>query len=253
MECGELAKVKSAARFAYGELGKESVVPANATITYELELLEVLDPIKYGSLNEEELVLIVEKKKTRGNELYQRKEYFQATNSYQKGLQAIKNYLDEKLIANIPPYLLEMQIRCLNNIAAAQLKVGQYSEALSACQRVLEKDSDNVKALYRAGRVLGHLGEMEKAIAKLHKALALHPQDKAIQIELNRVTKKKEQTLQKEKKMYRRMVGTDAPHKRRSQRDVHVWGPWPYMAAAGATAIVAIGIVYLFTQRHAIS
>ena len=106
-------------------------------------------------------------------------------------------------------------------------QVEQYSEALSACQRVLEKDSDNVKALYRAGRVLGHLGEMEKAIAKLQKALTLHPQDKAIQIELNKVTRKKEHTLQKEKKMYRRMVGTDAPHKKKLQRDVWVSAQGP--------------------------
>ena len=96
----------------------------------------------------------------------------------------------------------------------------QYNEALSACESVLQKDSNNVKALYRAGRVLSHLGEMESAVAKLQKALTLSPQDKAIQLELKNVSKKKALALQKERAMYRRMVGTDtASSKTSSHRD----------------------------------
>lgn len=59
MECGEMAKVKTTSRFAYGTNGKGSVIPGDATIMYELELLEVLEPVQFGSLNEEELVKIV--------------------------------------------------------------------------------------------------------------------------------------------------------------------------------------------------
>jgi len=59
MELGEVVKVKTAARFAYGERGKGSSIPGNATITYELELLEVLEPVQFGSISEEELIKIV--------------------------------------------------------------------------------------------------------------------------------------------------------------------------------------------------
>ena len=83
----------------------------------------------------------------------------------------------------------EMQVRCLNNLAAAQLKargacarechdtsrvlsslyltalfsplspppplsqVEMYKESQATCQKVLEKDPDNVKALFRYGKV----------------------------------------------------------------------------------------------------
>lgn len=99
----------------------------------------------------------------------------------------------------------------------------QYNEALSACEGVLQKDAGNVKALYRAGRVLSHLGEMENAVAKLQKALALNPDDKAIQIELKKVSKKRDHTLQKEKAMYRRMVGTDTASQRTLAHKEKAW------------------------------
>ena len=59
MEVGEVAKVKTSARFAYGAAGKPPTIPANAALTYELELLEVLPPVQLASISEEELVEIV--------------------------------------------------------------------------------------------------------------------------------------------------------------------------------------------------
>ena len=97
----------------------------------------------------------------------------------------------------------------------------QYREALSACEDVLQKDPDNVKALYRAGRVLAHMGELEEAVHKLQRALSKSPEDKTIQTELKRTFKKKEQTLKQEKAMYKRMMEPEPPSKPQSspQRD----------------------------------
>lgn len=71
-----------------------------------------------------------------------------------------------------------------------------------------------MKALYRAGRVLSHLGELGDAVARLQKALSLSPQDKTIQTELTRALKKQEHTLKKEKEMYRRMMEPSSELKR---------------------------------------
>ncbi len=54
-----------------------------------------------------------------------------------------------------------------------------------------------MKALYRAGRVLGHLGEWAKAVVKLEKAAQLDPDNKVIQTELKKTTQKKEETAKK--------------------------------------------------------
>lgn len=47
----------------------------------------------------------------------------------------------------------EYRVKCLNNLAAAQLKLEQYEEALSTSRDVLTLEHNNVKALFRTGKV----------------------------------------------------------------------------------------------------
>lgn len=47
----------------------------------------------------------------------------------------------------------DYRVKCLNNLAAAQLKLGQFDEALHTSQDVLFLDPQNVKALFRKGKV----------------------------------------------------------------------------------------------------
>lgn len=50
----------------------------------------------------------------------------------------------------------EYRVKCLNNLAAAQLKLEQYNEALHTSRDVLTLEPNNVKALYRTGKVRAH-------------------------------------------------------------------------------------------------
>lgn len=54
------------------------------------------------------------------------------------------------------------------NTAQSQIKIGEYSEAIKNCTKVLEKDNTNLKALYRRG--LSHLKsqDFEKAQVTLY-------------------------------------------------------------------------------------
>ena len=80
-----------------------------------------------------------------------------------------------------------------------------------------------MKALYRAGRVLANLGEMDDAVTRLQKALSLSPGDKTIQNELQRTIKKKEVASQKEKEMYRRMVSGGHAQKKKRPHFTTTW------------------------------
>lgn len=50
----------------------------------------------------------------------------------------------------------DYRIKCLNNLATTQLKLERYSEALHSSRDVLTLEPNNVKALFRAGKVRAH-------------------------------------------------------------------------------------------------
>ncbi|PNI50454.1 FKBP8 isoform 14, partial [Pan troglodytes] len=60
----------------------------------------------------------------------------------------------------------------------SQLKLDHYRAALRSCSLVLEHQPDNIKALFRKGKVLAQQGEYSEAIPILRAALKLEPSNK---------------------------------------------------------------------------
>lgn len=50
----------------------------------------------------------------------------------------------------------DYRVKCLNNLATAQFKLEQYDEALHTSRDILTLEPNNVKALFRAGKVKVH-------------------------------------------------------------------------------------------------
>lgn len=255
MEVGEVALVKTSPRFAYGNQGRSPDVPANTSITYELELLDVQAPVDFSKVSEKDLITLIDRKRIRGNELFQRKDFQLAINSYDKALKLIESYITGQGTEALPSTVSDMHVRCLNNLAAAFLKVEMYKESQGACQKVLEKEPNNVKALFRYGKVLAIQGELDSAVTHLQKALDLNPGERAIQVELQKAQKKKGKVEKEEREMYKRMVeGTQQKAKSSSENKkpskVDRWGPLPYLAVAGLVASIGITLAYFLTQRQ---
>lgn len=49
--------------------------------------------------------------------------------------------------------LMDVKIKCLNNMAASQLKLDHYDAALKSCVLALAHQPENIKALFRMGKV----------------------------------------------------------------------------------------------------
>lgn len=49
--------------------------------------------------------------------------------------------------------LMDVKVKCLNNMAASQLKLDHYDAALKSCVAALAHQPDNIKALFRMGKV----------------------------------------------------------------------------------------------------
>lgn len=49
--------------------------------------------------------------------------------------------------------LIEVKVKCLNNMAASQLKLDRNDAALKSCVSALAHQPENIKALFRMGKV----------------------------------------------------------------------------------------------------
>lgn len=84
----------------------------------------------------------------------------------------------------------DYRVKCLNNLATAQLKLEQFDKALHTSRDVLTLEPNNVKSLFRAGKLLSDMGQYKEAMEVLKKALKLEPATKAIHVELSKLVKR---------------------------------------------------------------
>lgn len=218
MDVGEQAEVNCNSRFAYGTIGLPAKnIPADATIVYTVELLDVheeteLEKKSYASRKE-----IGNKKRERGNFFFERQEFNSAIQLYRRALE----YLDESeggitnptIDGELEPTnsqlqeLLEDRIKVYNNMAQAQMKIQAFEAALKSVDTVLQCQPNNVKALFRKGKILEGKADVEGAIPLLRRAATLDPENKSIQNELSRLILKSKREARNEKDLYQKMLG----------------------------------------------
>ncbi|KAM9124591.1 peptidyl-prolyl cis-trans isomerase FKBP8-like [Pangshura tecta] len=190
MQLGEVSFLLTSFLYAYGHLGRDPDIPSDASLLYEVTLLQIRESPDLGLLPPSARISLSKQKRERGNFHFEREEYQRAMRSYQLAL----GILDSP--GAVPPgpeeeeELQEHRVKCLNNCAAAQLKLQLFEEVLASCNAVLHIDPDNVKALYRKGKLLSEQGEDQAAMNTLKRALQLEPTTKAIHAELSKLAKR---------------------------------------------------------------
>ncbi|XP_067002036.2 peptidyl-prolyl cis-trans isomerase FKBP8 [Anabrus simplex] len=218
MDVGEEALIEVGPRFAYGNIGRGSDIPPNATIIYKVELLSAEHEPDLDTLTAAERSRIGNKKRERGNWWYERENYTAAIQCYRRAVE----YLDE-LDAGIEMgaetkkeenaederSLLEDRLKVFNNLAAAQMKIKSFDTALESVEKVLICQPENVKALFRKGKILAAKGETPVAITVLRQASQLEPESKTIKQELLRLLNQNKRETKMEKNLYKRMLGQD--------------------------------------------
>ncbi|CDQ97962.1 unnamed protein product [Oncorhynchus mykiss] len=181
MEMREKALVQANAKYAYGALGSLAPdVPPNAALALEVQLLDATEAPDLELLSPQERIALAGQKRERGNVYYQRADYAFAVNSYGIALQVTESSSKVDISPEEEEELMDVKVKCLNNMAAAQLKLDHYEAALRSCVSVLAHQPDNIKALFRKGKVLALQGEYAEAIKILKRALKLEPSNKVL-------------------------------------------------------------------------
>ncbi|KAF1385834.1 hypothetical protein PFLUV_G00111870 [Perca fluviatilis] len=254
MEMGEKALIQADAKYAYGSRGSlEPEVPPNAELSLEVELLEAIDAPDLELLPPAERIALAIHKRERGNVHYQRGDYAFAVNSYSIALQITESSSKVDISPEEENELMDVRVKCLNNMAASQLKLDHHNAALKSCVSALEHQPDNIKALFRMGKVLALQGEYTEAIQTLRKALKLEPSNKTIHAELSKLVKKNSEQRGAEQAMYKKMLGNPASSGSSSQkhRAKSSWGlSWKWLFGATAVAIGGVALSVVIAARN---
>lgn len=252
MEMGEKALIEAAAKYAYGPLGSSApAVPPNADLLLEVQLLSADEALDLELMPPSERIILANRKRERGNVHYQRTDYAFAVNSYGIALQITEASSRVDISQEEEEELLDMKVKCLNNMAAAQLKLDHYEAALRSCVSVLAHQPDNVKALFRKGKVLALQGEFAEAIKTLKMALKLEPSNKTIHAELSKLVKKHSEQKGAEQAMYKKMLGNPSNSSVQKHRAKSSWGlSWKWLFGATAVAIGGVALSVVIAARN---
>uniref|UniRef100_A0A8C1XY18 peptidylprolyl isomerase n=1 Tax=Cyprinus carpio TaxID=7962 RepID=A0A8C1XY18_CYPCA len=252
MEMGEKALIEAGAKYAYGVLGSSTpAVPPDADLILEVQLLSAEDAPDLELMPPSERISLANRKRERGNVHYQRADYAFAINSYGIALQITEATSRVDISPQEEEELLDMKVKCLNNMAAAQLKLDHYEAALRSCVSVLAYQQDNVKALFRKGKVLALQGEFAEAIKTLKMALKLEPSNKTIHAELSKLVKKHSEQKGAEQAMYKKMLGNPTNASVQKHRAKSSWSlSWKWLFGATAVAIGGVALSVVIAARN---
>ncbi|XP_029379746.1 FKBP prolyl isomerase 16 [Echeneis naucrates] len=194
MQKGEITLLLADSQYAYGLLGRGPDIPAWAPLLYQLQLLDIREKPDPLTLPIADRIRIGNQKRERGNFHFQREEYSMAAKAYCMALDVLTTRSQGgnsggALVAE-EEEVQDYRVKCLNNLSATHLKLEQYDEALDTSRGVLALEPNNVKALYRTGKLLSDKGEYKEAMDVLKKALKQEPATKAIHVELSKLVKR---------------------------------------------------------------
>ncbi|RLN03467.1 70 kDa peptidyl-prolyl isomerase [Panicum miliaceum] len=206
MKKGEVALVTIPPEYAFGSTESKqdlAVVPPNSTVIYEVELVSFVKDKESWDLNNEEKIEAAGKKKEEGNALFKLGKYARASKRYEKAAKYIE--YDTSFSEDEKKQSKQLKISCNLNNAACKLKLKDYKQAEKLCTKVLELDSQNVKALYRRVQAYMQLADLELAEADIKKALEIDPDNRDVKLEYKTLKEKIKEYNKKDAKFYSNM------------------------------------------------
>ncbi|KAH7289437.1 hypothetical protein KP509_30G001700 [Ceratopteris richardii] len=200
---GEVAHVIISPEYGYGSTEVQrplALVPPNSTLFYEVELVEFEKEKESWDMNNAEKIEAAGKKKEEGNTLFKLGKYVRAAKKYDKAAKLIEYDSafseDEKKQAKV------LKVVCSLNNAACKLKTKDFKEATKLCTKVLELESQNVKALYRRAQSYVETADFDLAELDIKKALEIDPSNRDVKVEYRRLKQLQSEYDKKEAKMY---------------------------------------------------
>uniref|UniRef100_A0A6M2FAR1 peptidylprolyl isomerase n=1 Tax=Populus davidiana TaxID=266767 RepID=A0A6M2FAR1_9ROSI len=203
MKKGEVALVTIQPEYAFGRSESQqdlAIVPVNATVHYEVEMISFTKENESWDMNTQEKIEAAGKKKEEGNAWFKAGKYERASRRYEKAAKFIE--YDSSFTDEEKQQSKVLKISCKLNNAACKLKLKDYKEAEKLCSKVLELDGQNVKALYRRAQAYIQLVDLDLAEIDIKRALENDPDNRDVKLEYKILKDKVREYNKKEAQFY---------------------------------------------------
>ncbi|KGL76666.1 Sperm-associated antigen 1, partial [Tinamus guttatus] len=125
-------------------------------------------------MTKKEKLFIATREKEKGNEAFAVGDYMEAVTYYCRSISVLPT------------------VAAYNNKAQAEIKLQNWHSALQACEKVLDMEPGNIKALMRRATVHNHLQNYQTAIEDLRRVLYVEPENAIAKKNLFEIEKKLE-------------------------------------------------------------
>lgn len=171
-----------------------------------VEMLEIDKEKELWSLSLEDKVRCALQRKEKGADLFKAKKFEMALSKYNTISEYINDSDFEKNRDN-KKYIKEFTRTINLNKAACYLQIGDPTNALVFCNKVIEEDRNNPKALFRRAKAHHCRSEHVEAATDLNRVLELEPENKEAKTMLQQVLRAQKVLDKQSRSTFAKMCG----------------------------------------------
>uniref|UniRef100_A0A7N6FCY4 peptidylprolyl isomerase n=1 Tax=Anabas testudineus TaxID=64144 RepID=A0A7N6FCY4_ANATE len=204
MQKGECCILYLKPKYGFGSEGKaEYKIGPDKDVVYEVTLKDFQRAKESWEMDLNEKLDLVVGVKHKGNQYFKAGRYYQALVQYQRiicwlemecgtGREQQKRIQDFVLTAHL-------------NLALCFLRIKEFSQVVENCNKVIELDENNEKALYRRGEARLLRNEFSLAMEDFQQVLQVNPSNRAARAQISNCQNKIKEHHEQDKKTYANM------------------------------------------------
>uniref|UniRef100_A0A8C4XBR6 peptidylprolyl isomerase n=1 Tax=Erpetoichthys calabaricus TaxID=27687 RepID=A0A8C4XBR6_ERPCA len=204
MEKGECCLLYLSPRYGFGTEGHSHFgIGPNADLIYEVLLKEFVKVKNTWDMTMVEKLELAVAAKQKGTQYFKAGKYIQAVIQYQKIVPCLE--IEENHSEEHQASVKALVLSSLLNLAMCHLRLQEYSHAVEKCNKVIEVDNSNEKALYRRGKAWLQMNEFYLAKSDFERVLEINTENKAAQAQISICLQKIREHHEREKQTYANM------------------------------------------------